>query len=180
MLDDATLNDVCGFGNHCWAVGERGVILKSTDKGCSWQVTSVPRDGSLKSVCFLTDQIGYVAGSTFDTMQRRHRGVLLATRDSGDSWFDLTQNTSVYGSGLPGPGLPPLSFIRFFDLENAVAIGATDDLYSGSQILKTSDGGKTWKSTPQDNAHVRWRSGDFVSPHDGIVVGNGNAAGSRS
>ena len=184
LSDDARLNDVCGIGDECWAVGERGVVVRSHDGGQSWQATFVPKDCALTSVCFLTNQIGYVGGRTFDSFRRRFRGVLLKTTDGGSSWKNIA---CEFDGGRVGEGklvgaisaskLPPITLIRFFDLENAIAIAASDQMHAGSRVLATADGGATWKVLEGDNARARWKSGAFLTPRDGIVAGDGNASG---
>ncbi|MEQ9410050.1 MAG: YCF48-related protein [Fuerstiella sp.] len=183
LADDASLNDVCGVGSHCWAVGERGVIIRSHDGGITWTADFLPIDASLKSVCFLTDQIGYTAGSAFEPFGRRHRGVLWMTRDGGDSWAELTRTDRLDNSNAGKPvghmdaaELPPLCWVRFFDLENAVAIASPDTPGTGSVVLRTADGGVTWTPLTSDQQEVAWCSADFVSRNDGVLVGSGNAS----
>ena len=50
IAEDASLNDVCGVGQTCWAVGERGVITHSIDGGRTWTTRLLPADCSLTSV----------------------------------------------------------------------------------------------------------------------------------
>lgn len=184
IADDASLNDVCGIGNNCWAVGERGVIVRSSDAGETWTAAFGPRDCSLKSVCFLTSRIGFVAGAGFNAFDRRYQGILLVTRDGGDSWTELTKppggNRRSEGKlvgAFDGSTLPPLTFIRFFDLERGIAVAAPDRPRTGSLLLRTNDGGATWKPLATDEPNVRWKTAAFLSPQDGILVGRGNASG---
>jgi len=177
IADDASLNDVCNVGQNIWAVGERGIIIHSSDSGITWQTAMLPLECSLQSVCFLTNQTGYVAGSHFDHFTKRYRGILLKTADSGISWQQIASaNTTVatsskLSSGLTG-GLPPLSYIRFFDLENGIAIGQLS-----STVLRTSNGGRTWRSLKTEDIRGQWTSGVFLTPEDGIVVGGGSSYG---
>ena len=63
LLDDANLHAVQFLGkNTGWAVGDRGVIRKTEDGGRTWQFVASPVDCPLKSICFLTNQIGWIAG----------------------------------------------------------------------------------------------------------------------
>ncbi|MEO2017386.1 MAG: YCF48-related protein [Fuerstiella sp.] len=183
IADDASLHDVCSVGTDVWAVGDRGVIIRSDDGGITWQTTILPFECSLQTVCFLTNQVGYVAGARFDHFARRYHGLLLKTRDGGDSWQHVattgvavaTQGISVSGVRA-GSDLPPLSYIRFFDLENGVAIAPLTSA-GQSSVLRTDDGGQTWKSLQTDMRSGQWTSGAFLAPGDGIVVGSGSAYG---
>lgn len=180
---DARLNDVCAVGSSCWAVGERGVVVRSTDSGTTWITSWVPSDCSLKSVCFLTNRIGFVAGTRFDHKSRRHTAVLLKTTDGGDSWTDMTQSAAdLHGatnkvSTLATEKLPPLRCVKFFDLEHAIAVGCDGTVNSASKILSTTDGGLSWKAIPCDTEQASWHFGEFLSPQHGVLVGEGNATG---
>ncbi|MFY9253091.1 MAG: YCF48-related protein [Fuerstiella sp.] len=166
VADDAALNDVCGVGQQAWAVGERGVVLRSTDSGLTWSTEILPFECSLHSVCFLTNQTGYIAGSRFNEYERQHQGILLATKDGGASW-----------KLIEGKPLPPIRQIKFFDLDNAVAICVPDQPNSPSQVLRSQDGGASWQQLESDIKTTRWSAGDFLSPQDGILAGGGNSYG---
>src|SRR5690606_13949761 len=63
LLDDAGLHDVQFVGQRRgWAVGDRGVIWRTDDGGESWQRLASGVDCPLRSVCFLTDRVGWVVG----------------------------------------------------------------------------------------------------------------------
>jgi photosystem II stability/assembly factor-like uncharacterized protein len=179
IADDASLNDVYNVGHDVWAVGERGVIVRSHDGGVTWQTAILPFECSLQSVCFLTNQTGYVAGSRFDHFAKRYRGILLKTGDGGSSWQhvaarDAAASTSgaLISGHHSGYELPPLSYVRFFDLDNGIAIGRL-----ASTVLRTGDGGRTWRQLTTEERSGRWASGAFLSPEDGIVVGAGSSYG---
>ncbi|MDG1897619.1 MAG: YCF48-related protein [Fuerstiella sp.] len=179
IADDASLNDVCCVGHDVWAVGDRGVIVRSNDDGTTWQTSILPLECSLQSVCFLTNQIGFVAGSRFDHFARQYYGILLKTRNGGDSWQHVAtkdeaarEPRTLPSGNHSGFDLPPLSYVRFFDLNNGVAVGRLD-----STVLRTSDGGRTWRSLKTEKTSGRWTSGAFLTPEDGIVVGAGSSYG---
>jgi len=64
-------------GERLVAVGERGLILLSDDNGQHWRQVAVPVSVGLTAVAFADGQSGWVTG---------HSGVVLATRDGGESW----------------------------------------------------------------------------------------------
>lgn len=180
LTADAKLNDVCGIGQHCWAAGERGVIVRSTDNGVTWHTSAAPVDCSLRSIGFLTNALGYAGGFRLNPSTRQFDGVLLRTRDGGESW------TQVPASLQPAPSnqnrlkleseLPPVLMVRFFDLENGIAICQTEASESNSEVVRTNDGGQTWQPLVQDTKGIRWRTGDFLTINDGVIVGAGNSA----
>ena len=181
VANDATLNDVCGVGSNCWAVGERGVVLRSHDAGQTWETSVLSTECSLASVCFLTNQTGFVAGSRYDSLNRRRRPVLLSTRDGGQTWRDHEHESERLSGVEPGmiatADLPPLTWVRFFDLENAIVIGSADFTNAPGQVFRSNDGGKTWQALKSDVDEAQWKSGAFLSVNDGFVVGRGNALG---
>jgi len=184
VLNDATLNDVCAVGDLCWAVGERGTLLRSVDSGRTWSTQVLSVECRLHSVCFLTNQIGFVAGSTFNEFDRRGVALLLTTRDGGETWrspggddFSLRRSVGKIVGKRSLNDLPPLNYVRFFDLENGVAIGLADSATSSGGAFRTGDGGKTWNLLKSDVPDARWTTGAFLSAKDGLVVGYGIALG---
>lgn len=71
------LLDITRAGDRLVAVGERGVILVSSDHGKTWTQASVPVAVTLTAVRFVTARKGWAVG---------HSGVILQTTDGGDSW----------------------------------------------------------------------------------------------
>src|SRR5262249_49171508 len=63
LQDDARLNDVQLLGARLgWAAGEQGVVWQTTDGGETWKFKRTPVSGSLRSICFLTDKVGWIVG----------------------------------------------------------------------------------------------------------------------
>lgn len=71
------LLDITNTGERLVAVGERGHVLYSDNKGTSWQQAEVPVYATLTAVHFPTTQLGWAVG---------HEGVILHSRDGGASW----------------------------------------------------------------------------------------------
>lgn len=183
LADDATLHDVTGIGSNCWAVGDRGILLRSQDGGHHWESAFVPVDCTLKSVCFLTDQIGFAAGRIYSRHDRRLHGILLTTRDGGQSWRQISDGDpqQLHSQQLTGTlsarQLPPIQVVRFFDLQNGVVVcGGTSEHRRGI-VATTSDGGRNWKLLSDDTSGSLWTAGDFLHIGNGIVCGHSNGSG---
>ena len=61
--EDANLYDVQFVGQSIgWAVGDHGVVWQTTDGGRNWRFVKTPVNCPLKSVCFLTNRVGWIVG----------------------------------------------------------------------------------------------------------------------
>ena len=159
-LDDASLHDVQFVGSKIgYAVGAHGAILKTGDGGRSWQLLPSGTTSSLHSVCFLTDQVGWVAGREVVPFAGLDAGVLLFTENGGQTWKPLARDQ-----------LPALSFVRFFGLDEGVVVGQPSAT-SPSGILKTSDGGQSWQPVVGTVAHP-WKAAAFLDSDMGMVGGH--------
>jgi photosystem II stability/assembly factor-like uncharacterized protein len=176
ILEDAALRDVCQVGAFCCAVGDRGVICLSSDGGESWTTKATPFECQLRSVCFLTNRVGWIGGL------RSHRGtselsaVILETRDGGGTWKRLTGSGSAASSAgsllITASTLPGIMHLEYFGLDEAIAVTLPSDRLGGHGIFRSSDGGMTWTALPTDQPADRWVSADFLSVSEGIVGGS--------
>src|SRR5262245_59197320 len=64
-------------GERLVAVGERGLIALSDDGGVHWRQAPSPVSASLTGVQFASAKVGWAIG---------HYGVVLGTRDGGETW----------------------------------------------------------------------------------------------
>jgi len=172
MAKDNLLLDLAKAGQRIVAVGSRGHILFSDDKGESWQQANVPVSTLLTAVSFVDRWNGWAVG---------HSGVILHTADAGENWqvqFDgdqankmiITQSEQKLAKmqaeleTLPEDEQEDLVYEieeADFALEDArfdAEVGASkpllDVLFSNKEegfvvgaygyIFKTIDGGKSW------------------------------------
>jgi len=160
IQDDANLYDVQFVGTKSgWAVGDHGVIWHTTDGGRNWRLVNSSVECPLRSVCFLTDRMGWIVGGGTTPYTRIGYGVVLFTSNGGASWQRLAQHA-----------LPQLLFVKFFDRQQGIAVGeATSEHPTG--VLTTNDGGKTWQAAV-GKRHSGWRAADFLGPEVGVVAGS--------
>lgn len=168
----------------CWAVGDRGIIMATTDGGVTWTRQQSGTDNTLYSVIFVSPGRGWIVG---------HGGTILSTEDGGATWTqqqsgtgdDLSSVTFVSSEGgwavgdfgtilstknsgatwtqqMGGMNVELIS-VFFYSLEHgwAVEIGRT--------IHSTVNSGATW--TQQNGTGVLW-SVTFSSPQRGWAVGD--------
>ena len=146
----AVLLDVARAADKLIAVGERGLVLLSSDNGHTWQQVGVPVSVALTGVYFVDAQHGWIIG---------HSGVVLHSADGGASWqrqLDGLQAAQLevaaaehaqdprrqrnaerlLSEGADKPWLDAL----FLDDKNGWVLGAY------GLFMRTTDGGLTWHS----------------------------------
>lgn len=67
--------------NNGYAVGNSGLVLKTTDAGLNWNVMTAPTANNLSSVFLITDTFGWAGGAA---------GTMLYTRSGAISWESYT------------------------------------------------------------------------------------------
>lgn len=119
-----------------WAVGQ-DEILATSDGGAHW-VVQQSGQLNLTSADFISARTGWAVGT----------GVLLATADGGAHWTRLPE---------PCPVIRSVHFISpstGFAVAGGAAAGSPDPAVpgTGGVVLRTSDGGHTWRplATPPD------------------------------
>ena len=120
-------------GTDLVVVGERGTILRSTDRAQTWQLATVTASAMLTGISFAPDgRHGWAVG---------HDALILATTDGGHVWQKQWQGENLSDSFLD---------VLALDAQHAIAVGAYD------LFLITADGGKTWarRKVLDDDHHL--------------------------
>ena len=165
LQEDAALHDLTFVGTKIgYAVGDHGTIRKTEDGGTTWYFLDSPIDSNWQSLCFLTDRIGWIAGGQVGLNGLTTRGVILHTKDGGQSWETITpQDVGM------------IYHVQFFGFQQGVVCGeSTTTGISG--IWQTSDGGKSWHVVESSHRN-NWRCADFASPTSGVVAGSRGQVG---
>jgi photosystem II stability/assembly factor-like uncharacterized protein len=126
------------------AVGDQGVILKTTNGGSKWSMQASGTLNSLNTVRFTDSMIGTAIGDG---------GIVLHTTDGGITWTTRATAVTDWLTGL-----------TFMSKDTGLMVG------SHGTILKTVDGGVTWKSqtTGSRTAYYSVSFGDALT---GVAVG---------
>jgi len=77
LAKEAVMLDLEAHGNNVFAVGERGIILRSTDEGASWEQLESPIDVTLTGISFASEKEGWIVG---------HESTILHSIDGGATW----------------------------------------------------------------------------------------------
>ncbi len=97
MLADAELADVFFLdADQGWAVGDRGVILWTSDGGRRWELADSPVNCRIEAVFFLDSQRGWAVGGFFASVHTQEFGSRPADRQRGGG----------AGRGSPRPSHP--------------------------------------------------------------------------
>ncbi len=125
-----------------WAVGEYGVIIKTTDGGENWQPQGDFYQFNITDVQFIDHNTGWACGMY---------GEILKTTDGGINWARVSTNIPEY-------------FIRIYFSNPSDGIA----MYIGG-FYKTSDGGSTWRRIP--GSWIQLNDMHFIDPMNGWAVG---------
>ena len=147
------MTSVALAGSRQIAVGERGLILLSGDRGVHWTQAPVPVSVTLTDVDFFDANTGYATG---------HSGVVLATTDGGAHWQVVLTGEQIArillaeaeASGndhalraanylvQDGPD-KPLFDLLVLSAKHLIVVGAY------GLALESNDGGATWSDWAQ-------------------------------
>jgi photosystem II stability/assembly factor-like uncharacterized protein len=171
-----------------FAVGEKGIIIKTTNGGALWTAQQSGTTSSLYDVYFINKDTGYACGTG---------GVILKTVNGGDNWtlFQTTSENTLRTIQFVGS---QIGFVmgdycttgRTMDGGNSwtMTTQSSSRLYGAmhfadsqygwicadyNTILKTTNGGESWRIiTGGEGAPERiWKSVYFFNRNHGVVVG---------
>jgi photosystem II stability/assembly factor-like uncharacterized protein len=145
LAPKSLLLDVAEADGRIFAVGERGHILVSEDKGATWTQARVPTRSMFNAVAAVNGQQAWAVG---------HDSVIVHTADGGKTW-ELQHFAPEEAS--------PLFDVWFENASHGLAIGAY------AYFLETRDGGKTWEQRDVDEEERHW-NGIAAAPDGALYV----------
>ena len=123
LSKEAVFLDLETHENSVFAVGERGIILKSDDEGASWLQIESPVDVTLTGISFSSNKEGWIVG---------HESTILHSVDAGATWTINHYKPEEE---------------RFYMSVNFVSPLQGYVLGTDGELRVTEDGGKTWQLT---------------------------------
>lgn len=147
-----------------WIAGDGGFLASTRDGGKSWTRYPLDTTEDINEIYFRNDDNGYlVAGRK-----------LFVTRDAGKIWQDIR----IFRTGEFGAGRPEFLSIRFSDKKRGYLVGsvlrtsAGDDVVVDSLLMRTEDGGDTWRRITVPSKKELFHL-DFNNNSHGWIVGDG-------
>ncbi|TVQ76093.1 MAG: T9SS C-terminal target domain-containing protein [Flavobacteriales bacterium] len=129
---------------HGVAVGNSGIILRTTNGGNTWQNVNSPTNSQLWDVAFTSTSVGFAVGNN---------GVILRTLNGGSTWSLLASPTSENLKAID------------FSMNIGIAVG------ENGAIVRTENSGGSWSL--QYSGLVRNLNGVFThSPTNAFAVGD--------
>lgn len=129
----------CPVNEVCYACGEVGKVVKTSDSGKNWIEQKVMLNNYLKRIYFLNSNFGFAGGQY---------GALIRTTDGGENW-------EIISSGLRYPIIE----IYFSSKDVGYIVS------SSGEIGKTEDGGITWFLINKENYGVNDLNKVFIKEH---------------
>lgn len=128
--------------NTGFAVGENGMIIRTTDGGETWDKLYITGN-DLYQVFFTDANHGWIGGFK----------IILATTDGGQNWtIQYSQ-----GSGFPAYRVKSIYFLDnkngFAGMQRMMEANSVDNRLS---VMKTTDGGQTWNEIWSSNDHPQY------------------------
>jgi uncharacterized repeat protein (TIGR01451 family) len=118
----SNINQGAMQGSVAWLVGDAGLVLRSEDKGISWNQINMPIEPMLPESVNFTD-IQFIGGTTG---YLAYSSGILKTSNGGDTWNQLTNATSG------------VTDLQFLSKDTGFCVDG------GGGFHKTEDGGQTW------------------------------------
>jgi photosystem II stability/assembly factor-like uncharacterized protein len=151
--------------NTGWIVGNKGVILKTTNAGLNWIQQNNSDTTNLLSVSFCNERIGWaVGGEYYYTPLTSYRTVTLKTSNGGTDWI-----------GSPSLSYTIINNVHVFDSLNVIIISSGVDpsgFSSAGSIGRTSNGGLNWYNvSPSSNFGYGFTSLFFLNQNTGWAIG---------
>jgi photosystem II stability/assembly factor-like uncharacterized protein len=144
---DLALYDIAAVGDRLWVAGQEGLILHSPDGGQTWERQDSGTSNYLFSIFFWNENHGIAVGD---------KSVVTETFDGGKTWTarKIPRTFDADNPDLELAMQDPIFYdVRFLDEQTGWITGEF------GQLLKTTDGGKTWTQTQQS----------LISEETGIV-----------
>src|SRR6478752_10069599 len=143
-----------------WIAGDDGYLASTNDGGATWTKVTLDTKEDINEIYFRNSDNGYLVAGR----------VMYLTHDGGRSW----RQTRLYESADVAKGTPEFLSIRFAGKKIGVAVGSVvgkNDTIVDSLVMRTEDGGDTWRRIPVPSK-VELYQLDFTDSDHVWIVGD--------
>lgn len=151
------------------------VVLRTTDGGHSWKISSFPDANTISSFYFNSPERGWLMTS-WDENATKSSKALYSTTDGGATW-DMVMQNEQYNPKLPKNTIPMAGVTTgmvFTDASHGFVTLQTGAL---PKIYKTQDSGATWSQGQEFLVNEQWRGCDKVITGEPGFFENSSTAG---
>lgn len=124
------------------------VVLRTTDGGNQWKISSLPKSDHIKGISFISPTRGWIMTSSATSMGKEEK-YLYRTDDGGANWTKIMQNTGTLTSANDTMGsISNTGYLNNMTFIDALHGFVTLQDKEVSELYTTADGGNTWNTTP--------------------------------
>jgi len=157
-VQGTTINDLSFIDdNNGWAVGQGGVIMKTTDGGNTWAAQNSGTTYNILGVDFVSSSTGWAVGNLGD-----YTSFVIKTTDGGTTWTAQTL-PSGYNTAV-------LEDVDFVNASQGVAVG-------NGKVYYTFNGGSTWTQVASGTSPGQVNSGHYLLRVQMVDANTGYAVG---
>jgi len=152
------IRSLAADGNTCWAVGDAGCVLTSSDAGSTWQPVACGFSANFQSVRASAGEVWLFGGlGVPGHPSGAGVGIILHSADGGGSFQPISAGAAgwLYGGCFSGG-----TGVTFGQANIAAPAG----------MLSTIDGGRVW-GPPAISSRGYVIGADFLTPRQGYLVG---------
>lgn len=164
--------------NHGWIVRNKQrstetILLNTTNGGETWKLSSLPRTGAVSGMSFVSSREGWIMAKGELSLGAEEKTLFL-TRNNGESWEEVMQNSEYPISRIPGSVIPRTGSVMglMFTDPNVGFVTIREMQYS--KLYITRDGGQKWKPSGQVFQSKRLNSCGSVFAGTPVFLGNGS------
>ncbi|MEK3943491.1 VPS10 domain-containing protein [Paenibacillus sp. FSL H3-0310] len=151
--------------SHGWIIrsafgSTETIVLRTTDGGQSWKISSLGDVNTVSSVYFNSPRKGWLMTS-WNASSNKENKALFSTTDGGATWEEVMQNEQ-YNPNFPNDSIPFAGVTTGMIFRNSTHGFVTLQTGALPKIFMTKDGGKSWSLGPAFLVNERLEDCDRV------------------
>lgn len=160
-------------------VGET-LILHTTDGGQNWNFATLDDEVNVLGIYFMDSKMGWALASSdsANSAEDQQEKVLYITKDGGNTWEKVMQNTGIYeAKGLATQAIPKFGKLVGMSFRDRDHGFVTLEQQGKPHLYMTSDSGKTWKSGPDFEKNTKMSNCHALTTGKPQFFGDSKTAG---